>query len=289
MTGFKIITADERMAGQGAIKGLIAGPSKVGKTSLLWTLDAPTTLFVNLEAGELSVQGWPGDSIEVRTWEDARNLACFLGGPNPALRDDQAYSKAHYAHVLNRYGDAGLLDKYRTIFVDSITEAGRLCWQWCTGQPDAFSEKTGKPDTRGAYGLLGREMIAWLKQLQHAKNRNVWFVCLLDSKKDDFGRIVHDLQIEGSKTGLELPGIVDQVITMAELTADDGKQFRAFVCTRPNPYNYPAGDRSCKLDQLEPPHLGKLMEKIKNSAKANPASYIYTLNPQEGQQHEQLS
>ena len=28
------------------------------------------------------------------------------------------------------------------------------------GQPEAFSEKTGKPDIRGAYGLHGREMIA---------------------------------------------------------------------------------------------------------------------------------
>jgi hypothetical protein len=289
MSGFKIITADERMAGQGAIKGLIAGTSKVGKTSLLWTLDAPTTLFVNLEAGELSVQGWTGDSVEVRTWGDARNLACFLGGPNPALRSDQIYSQAHYNAIADEYHAGIHPGKYITIFVDSITEASRLCWQWCTGQPDAFSEKTGKPDTRGTYGLLGREMIAWLKQLQHAKNCNVWFVCLLDSKKDDFGRTVHDLQIEGSKTGLELPGIVDQVITMSELTAEEGTQYRAFVCTRPNPWGFPAGDRSCKLDQLEPPHLGRLMEKIKNGAKANPASYIYTLSPQEGQPHEQLS
>ena len=276
MSGLRIISADERMAGQGAIKGLIAGNAKVGKTSLLWTLDAPSTLFVNLEAGELSVQGWPGDSIEVRPWDDARDLACFLGGPNPALRDDQMYSRAHYAHVLNLYGETTPLEKYRTIFVDSITEASRLCWQWSTGQPDSFSEKTGKPDTRGTYGLLGREMIAWLKQLQHVKNCNVWFVCLLDSKKDDFGRIVHELQIEGSKTGLELPGIVDQVVTMAELAADD-KQYRAFICTRPNPWGYPAGDRSCKLDQIEPPHLGMLMDKIQRNELRNPASYLYSL------------
>ena len=41
------------------------------------------------------------------------------------------------------------------------------------------------------------------------------FVGILDSRTDDFGRAVHDLQIEGSKTGRELPGIVDEVITMA--------------------------------------------------------------------------
>ena len=286
MSGFKIITADERMANQGQIKGVIFGPHKIGKTSLLYSLDDASTVFVNLEAGELSVQDWRGDSIEVRTWDEARNIACFLGGPNPALRADQAYSQAHYDHVLHQYGDATALDKYRTIFVDSITVASRLCWQWCTGQPDAFSEKTGKPDTRGTYGLLGREMIGWLRQLQHVKSRNIWFVGLLDTKKDDFGRTYHEPQIEGSKTGLELPGIMDQVITMAEMAADDGTQYRAFVCTKPNPWGYPAGDRSCKLDQLEPPHLGRLMDKIINGTRRNPASYIYNTPTTEGQTHE---
>ncbi|MEI7774513.1 MAG: hypothetical protein WCK17_07025, partial [Verrucomicrobiota bacterium] len=41
------------------------------------------------------------------------------------------------------------------------------------GQPDAFSEKTGKPDIRGAYGLHGREMIAWLVHLQHTRAKNI--------------------------------------------------------------------------------------------------------------------
>jgi hypothetical protein len=76
------------------------------------------------------------------------------------------------------------------VFVDSITVAGRLCLQWCKGQPQAFSEKTGKPDSRGAYGLMGQEMIAWLTHLQHTRGKNVWFVGILDEKLDDFNRRV---------------------------------------------------------------------------------------------------
>lgn len=193
------------------------------------------------------------------------------------MRAEQNYSQAHYDTILPAFGSPEILDKYKTIFVDSITVASRLCWQYCTGQPEAFSEKTGKPDMRSAYGLLGREMIAWLTQLQHIKSRNIWFVGLLDAKKDDFGRTTHEPQIEGSKTGLELPGIMDQVVTMTELAADDGTHYRAFVCTRPNQWGYPAGDRSCKLDQIEPPHLGRLMDKIKNGEKRNPAEYFYTI------------
>jgi hypothetical protein len=265
--GLKIVTADDRLQNHSGIKIVLLGPSKIGKTSLLWTLDPETTLCVDMEAGMLSVQGWQGDSIECRKWEDARNLACFLGGPNPALRSDQPYSQAHYDYCVGIYGDPSILDKYKTFFVDSITVSGRLSFGWCQGQPQAYSEKTGKPDTRGAYGLHGREMISFLTQLQHIKGKNVVLVGILDEKTDDFNRTVYVPQIEGSKTSLELPGIVDEVISMVELKNDEGQPYRAFVCTRPNPWGYPAGDRSGRLQMIEKPHLGQLMEKISGPVK----------------------
>ena len=196
-----IISADQRLAEPRGIKGCIFGKSGIGKTSLLWTLNASTTLFMDLEAGDLAIEGWAGDSIRPRTWTECRDFAVFIGGPNPALRDEQPYSPAHYKAVCDRFGDPAALDRYDTIFVDSITVAGRLCFQWCKGQPEAHSDKTGKPDVRGAYGLHGREMIAWLTHLQHTRGKNVWFVGILDEKLDDFNRRVFSLQIDGSKRG----------------------------------------------------------------------------------------
>ena len=170
MTGaLPIITADQRLAEPRGIKGCIFGKSGIGKTSLLWSLNATTTLFIDLEAGDLAIEGWQGDTIRPRTWMDCRDFAVFIGGANPSLRDDQAYSPAHHAAVCQKFGDPAAIERYETIFVDSITVAGRLCFQWCKGQPEAFSEKTGKPDVRGAYGLHGREMIAWLTHLQHTR------------------------------------------------------------------------------------------------------------------------
>lgn len=278
--GLKIISADERLKSNQGIKGVIFGPPKIGKTSLLWTLDPSNTLCVDMEAGMLSVQGWQGDSIEVRKWEDARNLACFLGGPNPALRSDQPYSQAHYDYCLDLYGDPYVLEKYSTIFVDSITVSGRLSFGWCKGQPQAFSEKTGKPDMRGAYGLHGQEMISFLTQLQHIKGKNVWLVGILDERTDDFNRTVYVPQIEGSKTGLELPGIVDQVVSMVELKNDEGQPYRAFVCHKLNPWGYPAGDRSGRLAMIEKPHLGDLMEKISGPVKPITERLNYTMPTQ---------
>jgi hypothetical protein len=110
-------------------------------------------------------------------------------------------------------------------------------------------------------------MIAWLTHLQHTRSKNIWFVGILDEKLDDFNRKYFQPQIEGSKTGLELPGIVDQVITMTQITPEEGQSYRAFICQTLNPYDYPAKDRSRRLEVIEEPHLGRLMQKIKADAK----------------------
>jgi hypothetical protein len=261
---FKIITADERLAQKAGIKGIIVGKAGIGKTSLLYTLDPLTTLFVNAEAGELSVQDWGGDMVRLRTWPDARNLAAAVGGGNPALDDAEPYSIAHAEAI------RGEMDftKYETVFIDSITEVSRICFGWAQKQPEAFSEKTGKPDTRGAYGLMGREMVNWLKQFQHAPRVNVWLVGLLNEVKDDFGRVSFVMQVEGSKTALEAPGITDQVITMTQFTPEEGAPYRAFVTHAVNQWGFPAKDRSGRLDLIEEPHLGKLMAKISGPAKS---------------------
>ena len=76
----QIVTAEKRLA-QANSKTTMAifGPSGVGKTSLLKTLPPEFTLCVDLEAGMKSVQGWRGDSIPVRAWPDAVDIACLIG------------------------------------------------------------------------------------------------------------------------------------------------------------------------------------------------------------------
>jgi AAA domain len=254
----KIITADERLAERRGAKVLIVGPTGVGKTSLLRTLDPARTLFIDVEAGDLSVQDVPVDSIRIDTWEMARDVACRIGGPNASYPPTACYSQAHYESI---GGAIDNLAKYDTIFVDSITAVSRLSFRWSEQQPECFSAR-GVKDTRGAYGLHAREMINWLHQLQHARGMNVIFVGILEKLVDDFNRAEFALQMEGAKTGRELPGIVDQVITMNWVKFEADEAVRSFICISPNPWSYPAKDRSGRLEQIEEPHLGRLISKL---------------------------
>lgn len=263
----KIITADERMAETHAPKILIAGPAGIGKTSLLRTVDPVTTLFIDMEAGDLAVQDVPVDTLRPTTWPEMRNLACFLGGPDPSLPPGATYSEEHYHAMVTEYGDAIRLDKYRLLFVDSLTVAMRLCLRWAMLQPEAFSEKSGKPDPRGAYGLVGRESMQWLSRLQHTRDKAVVFVAILEATKDEFNRSSWGLQLEGQKTARELPGIVDQMIAMGMVphpTDTDASKVRAFLCT-PEADDF-AGfmpkDRSGRLGPYERPDLGALLAKL---------------------------
>jgi AAA domain len=270
----KVILAADRTAAPRGAKALIVGPTGVGKTTLLRTLELPNTLFVDIEAGDLAVQDLAVDTFRPRTWPQCRDLAVVLAGPNPAVPADAVYSEAHYDAAIAELGSP---KPYRTYFVDSLTAVGRLCFGWASQQPEAFSDRSGKRDLRGAYGLHAREMVGWLMCLQQAREVNLVFLGILETVLDDYGRTEHRLQLEGARTGRELPGVVDQVITYHWVDFGDGVLTRAFVCTAPNRWGYPAKDRSGRLDQLEEPHLGKLFAKL--SAKSTSGDWSSLLKP----------
>jgi hypothetical protein len=274
----RIVTIDQRRV-EASSKATLAifGLPGVGKTSLLKTLLASTTLCVDLEAGLKSVQDWQGDSIPIRSWLDAVDVACLIGGVDPAADLNAFFSQAHYHHVTETYPDlARLIAQKRIIFVDSITELTRQCMAWAKTRPEAFSEKTGRPDVRGAFGLLAREVIALLKLLQHAPGRTVIFVGVLEQVTDELSRAHWQPQMEGGKAARELPAIVDQVISMSLFEPDaDGwrheparGQVRRLVCRAGNRFALPAKDRSGQLDETEPPDLGALLAKINRTARS---------------------
>ena len=265
MGTLKIISASERAKQRNGVKALIVGQAGIGKTSLLKTLDPETTLFMDLEAGDLALGNeFPVDQVSPGTWQECRDLAVFLAGPDPQAAKKDVYGEDHYEHALKEYGETDL-GKYETYFLDSLTVASRICLRWAQQQPESVNAK-GVPDMRSAYGLLGREMIRFVTQLQSARSKNVIFVCLLQEMTDEFKRVTYGYQLEGGKSKQEIPGIVDEVITMCVQGKDaNNAGYRAFVTDPMNREGFPAKDRSGRLDPMEQPDLGLLIKKVLSS------------------------
>ena len=270
----RIITADERLSdAENKTSLAIFGPPGVGKTSLAKSLSGDRAVCFDLEAGLKSVQDWSGPSIPIRSFPEFRDLVVLIGGPDPSQHPNSFYSEGYHAFVQSEYADTGLeafLQERSIVFVDSITDLTRQAMAYARQQSEAFSERTGKPDLRGAYGLLGREVIQALKHLQHARGKTVIFVGVLEKVTDEFGTVTWQPQLEGTKAGRELPGIVDQVITMQFFAQgsdgtwvfDETASERRLVCQAGNPWGLPAKDRSGRLNLTEPPDLAALLAKI---------------------------
>jgi hypothetical protein len=146
----KIITADQRRAEKNGAKILLTGVPGIGKTSLLRTLSAEmlaTTLFVDIEAGDIAVADVSVASVRPRTWNECRDLACVLGGFNPAVPANAAYGEARFNELM-RNSELAQLTGYQILFLDSLTAAGRLCFGWSEQQPEAG----GRKDLRAVYG-----------------------------------------------------------------------------------------------------------------------------------------
>ena len=275
-----ITTADERLS-QPARTNIVGdgSASGAGKTTLARTLPAEDTLFVDLEAGTKALADWRGDIFKVRDvaaklkvhpWELCRALACVMCGPDPSAAPDDAsnwYSEVNYDTYCRALGGPNAFDKYNAVFWDSATVAARHCYSWCGTQPEAFSEKNGKPDTRGRYGLHGQELVRWLTTVQHIKSKSTIVAAILNEEVDDLRRVTYSLQLDGGKVKAELPGIFDNIMTLAMLPDAEGNEVRALICKRPNPWGYLAKDRSGALDTIEPPDLNHIITKSSAGAR----------------------
>ena len=165
------------------------------------------------------------------------------------------YSQAHYEKI---GGALDNLDKYDTVFVDSITAISRLSFRRAEQQPEAFSDRSGKKDVRGAYGLHAREMIKWLHQLQHARGMNVIFVGILEKASTTSTSRLGSCRWKATRLAANCrASSTNNHHAIHRLWR---RQAGARLCLHSAKcLGLPAKDRAGRLEQIEEPHLGKLI------------------------------
>lgn len=251
----QIVTADQRLAAM-TVKMQIWGGAGVGKTTLLKTLDPATTLAIAPERGLLSVQkedefgpAFMGDSIEPDAWPE--HMALLQGFQN---------------------GAPGLA-KYRNVFIDSTSIISKHGFEWAKAQPESFT-KTGALDTRGAYGLLRREMSAWAWGWKNT-NVNVYMIGGLEMKENEATKFRDWMPLIMGGIGAELPYIFDYSLVMARFPGPDNKIFTGIFTnpiTNPEYASVPVKTRGGCFDSIERPHLGYLTAKALGRLPAPSAS-----------------
>jgi len=214
---------------------LVIGKPGIGKTSLIRTIPPEEKVCVlSAEAGLLCVRdlvkAGKVEGYEIGSLEDFKEAFQMLST------------------------NQEMIDRYKWIFIDSLTEIAARC-------EEVMQEKY--PDSSKAFRMWGdytNTMIMLIKGFRDLQQYNVVFTCLETIDKDENNRRYTAPAVAGKGLKEKTPSFFDEVFYMQTLPDEQGEQRRVMFS---QPYNeYPAKDRSGKLEPVEAPDLTKIKNKI---------------------------
>jgi ABC-type oligopeptide transport system ATPase subunit len=205
------------------IFGLIVGSSGSGKTSLSKTLNHDETIIFSAESGLLSIHDVSIDAIEIKTYQDLLDAFMWI--------DKQ--------------------DKYKNLFIDSLTEIGQILF-------NELKPNYTKSQTFGLYDEYSFKMTRFIKALRDYKKLNIYCTALDAVIKKDFEEITSIDLIQKSLAS-KLPALFDEVFYLSVIEKDEQKHR---VLLTDNKYHNFLKDRSGKLDAVEKPDLNIITNKI---------------------------
>ena len=135
----KIIGADERLAEKRGAKILIVGPTGIGKTRYC-ARSIPRARSSSTRGRRPLRARRAGRHYPCRRLAHRRRSCVQDRRAKPVVPADQ---RLQHSTLRSRRWSAPNLDRYDTIFVDSITEIARLSFRHAEQQPEAISERTG--------------------------------------------------------------------------------------------------------------------------------------------------
>jgi len=213
---------------------LVIGKPGIGKTSLIRTIRDEKALVLSAESGLLAVRDLVVvgrvEGFEISSLEDFRESLQLV-------QTNKEFRK-----------------RYSWIFIDSLTEIAARC-------EAAMDDRYPDPkDSFKKWGEYSKAMTSLIKSFRDLSDYNVVFTCLETVDKDENNRRWIAPAMSGKTLKEKIPAYFDLVLYYNTFINDKGIHVRVLFT---QPYNeYPAKDRSGKLDDMEVPDLTAIKTKI---------------------------
>lgn len=211
-------------AGNG-VKMIVYGRAGRGKTRLCAT--CPNPVILSAEAGLLSLAGVNLPYIEIKNFSELRDAYVWATSSTEARQ-------------------------FETICLDSISDIAETCL--------SFHQEKNK-DGRKAYGEMIKQMNDEIRKWRDLKGKHVYMSAKEGRIKDDVsGLILNGPMMPGDKLAQNVPYFPDEVFQIGIENQGMAGQYTYLRC-QPD-FQNDAKDRSGKLNAIEEPHLGKIIQKI---------------------------
>lgn len=236
MSSLEFTTSDKEVANNG-IKMLVYGDSGIGKTVLAATM--PNVVMISAESGPLSLQ-----KSNLEKLYPQMPFVCPV--PIIKVRDVNGLNEAYQWLLQSQEAR-----QFQSVAIDSISEIGEVVLN---------NAKRQVKDPRQAYGELIEKMETVIRAYRDLPGKNVYMSAKIEPVKDEMSGVVkYGPSMPGSKLGPKLPYFFDFVFKMSANKDAQGRDFR-YLQTYTDLQNT-AKDRSGKLDPMEYPHLGYIINK----------------------------
>lgn len=231
------------------VKMLVWGESGMGKTMLTATLPRP--ILISAESGLLSLT----EANIIRVYGAGRPDICY-DIPTIKVSSIQDVEQAYLwlMNPANNPVDANGFPQFMSIALDSLTEIAEQCLN---------NAKRSVKDPRQAYGELIEKMQTLVRAFRDLPGYNVYMSAKMSRNKDEFsGVTAFGPSMPGAKLGPELPYFFDEVFKLTVGKDQNTQADFRYLLTAPDMQNV-CKDRSGALEQMETPHLGNVINKIK--------------------------